>query len=694
MLISKDSVLALTDRGYLVFRYFLGNRLQKPGKAFKSPFYNDTKASCYVYLDKKSGVYRYKDFGEPRFSGDCFFFVGKLLGLSCDTREDFVTILEVIDKELALNLGDNKLKTETLIQASGGRLKRATELPTIHQGFETAKSRAPLQTKPFSKKELDYWGTYGIGQQTLDHYAVCAVERFNGIGKEGKQYLLQSSESEPIFGYKVNNCVKLYRPFSSLRFLFTGEKSENYTFGFDKLPQRGDILFITGGEKDVLSLAAHGFNAISFNSETVNPPKNRLRDLAFRFKHLVLIYDVDKTGLAAMERLEKDFSSFALKSIRLPLSGEKGQKDISDFFRLGHSADDLMLLFRELLDKIYEETLMVMRTCEMNFNNPPPIPEPLIAINEVSIGSAGNLVCITGPEGSGKSNFLGGILSGAVRKIGSDVDTLGTSVRENHQGLAVLLYDTEQAEYQFYKNLLQMLRRAELVSPPSWFKAFSLVGISRAERMRRILESMDRYYYEYGGIHLVVIDGIADLLAGVNDEESSVWLIEELFRLSVIYKTVILCVLHTVPTGLKLRGHLGSEMQRKAAGILMIEKEEGSAGSLVKALKVRDGSPLDVPILRFGWNTAIGRHVYLGDLEKEDAKVQKIGELRRAALAIFDQKTHLAYKELQQGLMEAFGVQERTTRSYMNVLKDAGIIEKSAQFPGNFTLSIAKVHPD
>ena len=30
----------------------------------------------------------------------------------------------------------------------------------------------------------------------------------------------------------------------------------------------------------------------------------------------------------------------------------------------------------------------------------------------------------------------------------------------------------------------------------------------------------------------------------------------------------------------------------------------------------------------------------------------------------------------------------------MNVLKDAGIIEKSAQFPGNFTLSIAKVHPD
>jgi len=43
--------------------------------------------------------------------------------------------------------------------------------------------------------------------------------------------------------------------------------------------KHGDILFITGGEKDVLSLAAHGFNAISMNSETANIPKNLLRAL-------------------------------------------------------------------------------------------------------------------------------------------------------------------------------------------------------------------------------------------------------------------------------------------------------------------------------------------------------------------------------------------------------------------------------
>jgi len=46
---------------------------------------------------------------------------------------------------------------------------------------------------------------------------------------------------------------------------------------------------------------------------------------------------------------------------------------------------------------------------------------------------------------------------------------------------------------------------------------------------------------------------------------------------------------------MKLRGHLGSKLQRKAAAILSIERDDDPQISVVKALKVRDGSPLDVP---------------------------------------------------------------------------------------------------
>jgi hypothetical protein len=108
---------------------------------------------------------------------------------------------------------------------------------------------------------------------------------------------------------------------------------------------------------------------------------------------------------------------------------------------------------------------------------------------------------------------------------------------------------------------------------PDYFKAYCLTFLSRKERMQAIVQSMDRFYYQFSGIQMVVIDGIADLVRCANDEAESVGVIDELYRLAGIYKTCIVCVLHFVPNGMKLRGHLGSELQRKAAAILSIETE-------------------------------------------------------------------------------------------------------------------------
>jgi hypothetical protein len=411
-----------------------------------------------------------------------------------------------------------------------------------------------------------------------------------------------------------------------------------------------------------------------------------IRGLSYRFKHITLLYDVDDTGLAAMEKLIGSLKEYQLKSLRLPLSGEKNEKDISDFFKMGHSQDDLMMLFREMLDQLYEDTIAVMRSCEIDFDNPPKAPEPLLTINEVTIGTPGNLVCIAGSEGSGKTNFLGGILSGAIKPEGIDIDTLGTTIRENIDEQSVILYDTEQSEFQLYKNLTYILKRTSLSKPPAWFKAYCLVGISRNERMNLILESMDRFFYENGGIHMVVIDGIADLLGAVNDEESSVKLVEELFRMAAIYNTVIICVLHMAPSGMKLRGHLGSEVQRKAAGILLIEKDENNNSSVIKALKVRDGSPLDVPMIQFGWSKEEGRHVYLGEKSKEDSEMRKASELKDAAATIFKDKHLITNQNLIKAIMEHLDVKERTARAYIKYMREHEIIERSAGNPQEYQL--------
>ena len=685
--LSKDQILLSTNKGLDVFKYFLGGRFSRVGKSFKSPFYNDNKASCYVYLDKKSNIYKFKDFGDAEYSGDCFFFVGKIFGYSCEDRSDFYKILEVIDLELSLNTIGQELKIQNIIEKNKGAILLANKIKSIHDGFETAKNKLPIQYKEFTIRELDYWGKYGIKLDTLKRYNVQSIESYNGISKDGREFLLTSSPEQPIYGYQGRRYTKLYRPFSKLRFLYTGEITENYIFGFEQLPVRGDILFITGGEKDVLSLASHGLNAICLNSETAHIPKNLLRGLNYRFKHITLLYDVDDTGKISMDKLTKEYKSFKIKSLLLPLAGTKQEKDVSDFFRLKHTSEDLMMLFMEMLDSMYEDTISVMKSCEIDFKNPPKAPEPLITINDVTIGTPGNILCIAGSEGSGKTNFLGGMLSGALKPDNTTVDTLGTFIQSNEGEKAILLYDTEQSEFQLFKNISYIIDRSQRSSPPRWFKAFGLVGISRNERMNLILESMDRLYYEHGGIHMVVIDGIADLLNGVNDEESSVKLIEELFRMAAIYNTCILCVVHMAPSGMKLRGHLGSEVQRKAAGILLVEKETNTNYSVVKALKVRDGSPLDVPLIQFGWDKAQGRHVYLGNKSKEESESRKINELSEVAREIFAKKSVLGYSELLNAVMEALDIKDRMARNYIKFMKDNGIIEKSNGITVEYSLS-------
>jgi hypothetical protein len=199
---------------------------------------------------------------------------------------------------------------------------------------------------------------------------------------------------------------------------------------------------------------------------------------------------------------------------------------------------------------------------------------------------------------------------------------------------------------------------------------------------------MDKYHYQYGGIQLVVIDGIADLIKGANDEGESIAVVEELYRLAGIYNTCIVTVLHFIPNGLKLRGHLGSELQRKAAAILSVEKDDDPAVSVVKALKVRDGSPLDVPLMQFAWDKDAGMHVYLGEKPKEAKEKRKEDELVTIARDIFTSKHFLTYMELCEQIQTALEVKERTAKNYIRFMREREIILKDPSNPNYFIIGL------
>jgi hypothetical protein len=688
MALSRDEILSATDGGLDVFRHFISD-FPGVGKQFLNPFYEDTKPSTVVYKHKNGHLYNFVDFGNIDYTGDCFSFVGWVFNKDTSGKEGFIDVMEIINRELGLGLSSNKDKIRELTHRFPNTLKTASELDplTIKPNQEIVSVQfTPPEYKGFTAEEQMYWLSYGISLEVLKKYGVRSVKTFYGTSKSGETYTINSTEDEPIFAYPGNGYVKIYRPNSQSRFRYGGNLHEGYSFGIDQLSQRGDVLFITGGEKDVLSLAARGFNAICFNSETANIPKKIIRRFSFRFKHIVLLYDMDETGVKAMNSTREKLKEFNVKALALPLTGGKNQKDISDFFRMGKTSDDLKRVFTDMLGILYEETMGMLKSFELDYFNPPKPAEPVISINDVPIGTEGNIMAITGSEGSGKSNYLGALLAGTMLDEFEDIDLLGAEITPNLDGKAVLFYDTEQSEEQLYRNMNRILKRAGKDSPPSWFKTYGLVGMDRKDRLVSILQSMDKFYYEMGGIHLVVIDGIADLMTGVNDEDSSVGLIDELFQLAGIYKTCIVGVLHLSPSGYKLRGHLGSEVQRKAAGIISIEKDDDPLYSVIKPLKVRAGSPLDVPQYIMAWDNDLKTHVTKGEKFGNSASVRKQNELLEICKDLFSEQEVIPAKDLTQEFMSRMNVQDRTARKYIKTLRDAKIIISNSGENGIYRL--------
>lgn len=668
-----------TDRGLSVFRHYLPVPF-RIGKKFLNPLYKDTKASCNVYYDRQHSVYKMKDFGNEEYSGDCFELVGTMTGLSCRNAKDFVEIMRIIDHDLHLGLADGY---ENCVDTSSVQVVCP---PTPEQ---VIKKIRPYNIVPRAFNETDriFWSKSRITEHTLNKYNVRPLHSFSSVNQEGKSYTLTETAQEPMYGYVGDKYIKIYRPRSEMRFLYAGDLGDNYCFGLDQLSAKGDLLFITGGEKDVMSLAANGFHAICFNSETTVIPTSVLMLLSYRFKHIVLLYDMDKTGLEVSAKRQEELKPFALKRLLLPLSGTKEEKDVTDYFALGHTHDDLLKLFLNHLDSLYKEDMSALKSCELDFNNPPPVAQMIVSVNDVPLGTQGNLLCITGGEGTGKSNYVAALIAGAVKPENAEgIDTLGVSIEGNPKGKAVLFYDTEQSEVQLYKNVSTLLRRCGRDTMPEWFKAYCLTGMSRKERLKSIVLSMDKFHYQYGGIHLVVIDGIADLIRCANDEAESIAVVEELYRLAGIYNTCIVTVLHFIPNGLKLRGHLGSELQRKAAAILSIEKDTKPAVSVVKALKVRDGSPLDVPLMQFAWDKEKAMHAYLGEKPKEEKDRRKEEELVAVARELFSRKRFIGYMELSEELQAAFEVKERTAKSYIRFMREKEIIVKSPDSPNSYML--------
>lgn len=320
-MITKEILLKATNEESII-RFYVPEFSPGKEKNYHSPFGGkDSNPSLHFYRDGQQWKFKSHNTGHQ---GDIFQFVADIEKIDC--KKDFVKVLEAINKNLSLGLNGKK------------------EVDIVYQQL--------------SKNFLAYWKQFGVDEATLHKFNIRQVKHLAFTNASGKSYSFNYEQlNQLVTCYNISGRLKIYVPEIPPVFNndlnFRGQKksfgfksqSSSDIFGLDQLPPPPlEYIIFTAGEKDCLSANAHGFNAISLQSENQLPQEDLLKKLKAKATHLLCCYDNDPPGLAASEKLQK---TFGINPIKLP----DDCKDLAIFFSK-YKANDFKKLITEAIQKV------------------------------------------------------------------------------------------------------------------------------------------------------------------------------------------------------------------------------------------------------------------------------------------------------------------------------------------------------
>lgn len=301
---------------------------------------------------------------------------------------------------------------------------------------------------------------------------------------------------------------------------------------------------------------------------------------------------------------------------------------------------------------------------------------PVLKINNISILTEGNLGVLSGDSKSGKTALSFVTLAGAICPIGQNYDGIdGIVVATNYFLKAVLHLDCEQSKQQHYKSMCNaILKRVGLDKEPSFFYSYNIREIDLIKYMDFCNEIFEATFKKHSGIHLAVIDGVADFIKSVNDEEDSNNIVKFFEQLAIKYKTAIILIIHLNPKSEKQRGHLGSQLQRKAESVLAIKKLNGI--SFIEPQLLRNGSNSDIPNIQFSYDEMKGYHTSCGVFTKISKEDEEKNNLLTLSKTVFSDDP-INYTEAIEKLIAITKSSERTMSTRLKKMVDLNYVSKS-----------------
>ena len=290
--ITLDWILSKVTE-YDIYAKYIGQF--KVGMIYNSPFRKDKNPSFGIYYSKRTKQLLFKDHG----TGECGNVI-KFVSLFTGKTEYNDILSDIVDK---LNITNN------------------TKLVSSKQYIQPTETVIGVVRQEFTDVDINYWKQFNISINTLKKFNVNSIKYYlcNGIVKGTYK------RENPMYAYKVYNNFKIYRPLADKYTKWRNNLTDYDIQGYEQLPQKGDILFITKSMKDVMCLHEIGYPAVSPSSESTFLPKDVLEQLKTRFKRIIILFDRDTAGVKRSRKLSQETGLEAMF-----INKKFKAKDISD----------------------------------------------------------------------------------------------------------------------------------------------------------------------------------------------------------------------------------------------------------------------------------------------------------------------------------------------------------------------------
>lgn len=302
-----------------------------------------------------------------------------------------------------------------------------------------------------------------------------------------------------------------------------------------------------------------------------------------------------------------------------------------------------------------------------NWNNRPPKANPIILLDNKRVLTQGNYMLVTSKAGTGKSSICEAIASNVLNP---DCDSLGFKVSLSNNRNKCLYIDTERTPQDSWLSWERMMTRAKIFCPDEDNRVIfqNIKSVAFAERLKYTEEILKKNT----DIGLVIIDGGGDFVMDINSVQETSKFTDWINSFNPLISIVM--TLHTNPENDKPRGHIGSEMLRRAECVMLLKKIEEDTRLITTDYlfgKVRNDS--DKISFYYQWSANNEMFITADYTAPKPIVIEKTVELKKLADELFIGRTQVTYGYMVEFIKEKRKVGDERAKKIIAEMKDKQI---------------------